>query len=226
MRQAFSAIAALLLTATLSAAAPVRIEPIKAISAREEIRQTISEPTIYAFTGRAGQRITASLWAGSLSAQVFTPSGQELATLERELEQKVLTLPESGLYRVKVKPLRETTAFVLEFESANSGSSFTRDRDWEFQQPQRLVLKQGQSTVNVRLTLGKQEIQPLTIAAKAGQRLSVKAEGVDLAIESPSGQLLDQGNGETVATLPESGVYRVLVIAKPSTVTSVNVELR
>lgn len=226
MRQAFYAIAALLLSAACAVAAPVRIEPIKEISAHEEIRQTISEPTIYAFTGRSGQQLTASLWAGSLSAGLFAPSGRQLTTLDSELQQKVVTLPESGIYRVAVTPSRKTTAFVLEFNSASNGSAQGGDRDWEFKPPQALALTQGASTVSLRLSLGKQEIQPLTITGTVGQRLSVKAEGVDLAIESPGGQLLDQGSGETVATLPDSGVYRVLVVAKSSTVTSVNVELR
>jgi hypothetical protein len=72
------------------------------------------------------------------------------------------------------------------------------------------------------------QIQPITVPGKQGQTIRVTAsnKNLDLAIQSPSGQLLDQGEGQTFAQLPESGIYRVLVVANRPIKPSIRVSVR
>ncbi len=51
----------------------------------------------------------------------------------------------------------------------------------------------------------------------------VTAKDVDVAIQSPSGELLDQGTGEAMIKLSESGIYRVLVVANRPIQTSIKI---
>ncbi|MDB9513989.1 hypothetical protein PN499_22580 [Kamptonema animale CS-326] len=192
------------------------IEPIRRMSS-PEIRETIAQPTTYIFEGTKGRELTLSLWAGSLTAELFSPSGQRLGIIQTEVSQWVGVLPESGLYRVRITPKKQTTSFVLERDFKAI---------WSYKPERQLPMARGAKDTSIELKLSAYEIQPLTIQAKVGQTMTVTAKDVDVAIESPSGELLDQGNGEALAKLPQSGVYRILIVASKSIQTSVKVTLR
>lgn len=199
-------------------AAPPQLEPIERMST-SQIRETINKPTTYIFEGIQGRELTLSLWAGQLTAELYTPSGENLGAIEKRDNQWVGKLPESGIYRVRVVPKGESSSFVL-------GRDFSAK--WTYKPDRPMPVAFGDSEATVRLRMSGYQVQPLTIQAKRGQTMTVTAskKNLDLAIESPSGQLLDQGEGQTFAQLPESGVYRVLVVAnrpiKPSIRVSLN----
>ncbi len=194
----------------------VAIEPIRPMS-NSEIRETIRRPTFYVFEGIQGRQLTLSLWAGNLTAELFTPSGERLGVLEKEVSQWVGVLPESGVYRILIKPKTEKTSFVLEREFK---------AEWTYNSERAIAIAPRATATEVDVKLSAYTIQPLTVKAKAGQTMTVTAKNVDVAIAAPAGQLLDQGNGEATAKLPESGVYQVLIVAKTPIQTLVKVVLR
>ncbi|HLO47814.1 MAG TPA: hypothetical protein VK211_05275 [Kamptonema sp.] len=203
-------------TTALSNTTSPTIEPIRRMSS-PEIRETIAQPTTYIFEGIKGRELTLSLWAGSLTAELFSPSGQRLGIIQTEVSQWVGVLPESGLYRVRITPKKQNTSFVLErdFKAV-----------WTYNRERSLSIARGATDTSIEVKLSAYQIQPLTIQAKVGQTMTVTAKNVDVAIQSPSGELLDQGDGEALAKLPQSGVYRVLLVASKPVQTSVKVALR
>jgi hypothetical protein len=192
------------------------IEPIRQM-ATLEMRDTIAKPTTYIFEGTKGRELTLSLWAGNLTAEIFSPSGQRLGVIEKELSKWVGVLPESGLYRVRITPKTEKTSFVLERDFKPI---------WTYNPERQVVMARGAKDAIIEIKLSAYQIQPLKVQGQAGQTMVVTAKDVDVAIQSPSGELLDQGNGEARAKLPESGVYRVLVVASKSIQTSVKITWR
>lgn len=198
--------------------APPKIEPIKPMST-SELRETIKQSTTYIFEGIKGRELTLSLWAGQLTAELYTPSGENLGVIEKRDNQWVGKLPESGIYRVRVTPKGETSSFVLE-RDFNAKWTYKPDR------PIPIAYRENEATL--RLKMSGYQVQPLTIQGKRGQTMRVTAsnKNLDVAIESPSGQLLDQGEGQTFAQLPESGVYRVLVVSNRPIRPSIRVSLQ
>lgn len=195
-----------------------KVEPIERMST-QEIRETINEPTTYIFDGIKGRELTLSLWAGQLTAQLYSPSGENLGSIEKRDNQWVGKLPESGIYRVRVTPKGETSSFVLERDF---------NAKWTYRPDRAIPIAYGENRGTLRLKMSGYQVQPLTVQAKRGQTMRVTAsnKNVDVAIESPSGQLLDQGEGQTFAQLPESGVYRVLVVAHRPIGPSIRVALQ
>jgi len=204
-------------TAFASPATP-KIEPIKPMST-SEIRETINQPTTYIFEGIKGRELTLSLWAGQLTAELYTPSGQSLGVIEKKDNQWVGQLPESGIYRMRVVPKGETSSFVLERDF---------NAKWIYKPDRPMPIAFGENEATLKLKMSGYQIQPLTIQGKRGQTMTVTAsnKNLDVAIESPSGQLLDQGEGQTFAQLPESGVYRVLIVANRPIKPSIKVALQ
>jgi hypothetical protein len=198
--------------------APPKIEPIERMST-SEIRETIDKPTTYIFEGIKGRELTLSLWAGQLKAELYTPSGENLGVIEKRDNQWVGKLPESGIYRVRVTPKGDTSSFVLERDF---------NAKWTYKPDRPIPVAFGDNEGRIRLKMSGYQVQPLTIQGKRGQTMRVTAsnKNVDVAIESPSGQLLDQGEGQTFAQLPESGVYRVLVVANRPIRPSIKVSLQ
>ncbi|NJK76731.1 MAG: hypothetical protein HC849_26185 [Oscillatoriales cyanobacterium RU_3_3] len=195
-----------------------KVEPIERMSA-QELRETIDQPTVYIFDGIKGRELTLSLWAGQLTAELYSPSGENLGSIEKRDNQWVGRLPESGIYRVRVTPKGETSSFVLERDF---------NAKWVYRPDRPMPIAFRQSKGSVRLKMSGYQVQPLTVQARRGQTMRVTAsnKNADVAIESPSGQLLDQGEGQTFAQLPESGVYRVLVVANRPIGTSIGVALQ
>lgn len=202
---------------TNEVAAP-QIEPIKPMST-SEIRETIKKSTTYIFEGIKGRELTLSLWAGELSAELYTPSGENLGTIDKRDNQWVGKLPESGIYRVRAIPKRETSSFVLERDFSAK---------WTYRPDRVIPIAYGEKEGKIKLKMSGYQIQPLTIEAKRGQTMRVTAsnKNLDVAIESPSGTLLDQGEGQTFAQLPESGIYRVLVVANRPIKPAIKVSLQ
>lgn len=200
-----------------NSAAP-QLEPIKSMST-SEIRETIKQSTTYIFEGIKGRELTLSLWAGQLSAELYTPSGENMGVIDKRDNQWVGKLPESGIYRVRVVPKGETSSFVLERDF---------NAKWTYRPDRAIPIAFGETEGRIKLKMSGYQVQPLTIQGKRGQTMTVTAsnKNVDVAIESPSGTLLDQGEGQTFAQLPESGVYRVLVVANRPIKPSIKVSLQ
>jgi hypothetical protein len=203
-------------TAFASPAAP-KIEPIERMST-SELRETINKPTTYIFEGIKGRELTLSLWAGQLTAELYSPSGESLGVIEKKDNQWIGELPESGIYRVRATPKKQTSSFVLERDF---------NAKWTYKPDRPIPIAFGDNEGTVRLKMSGYQVQPLTIQGKRGQTITVIAsnKNLDVAIESPSGQLLDQGEGQSFAQLPESGVYRVLVVTHKPIRPSIKVSL-
>ncbi len=204
---------------TPATSAPVaKLEPIERMST-SEIRSTISQPTTYIFEGVKGRELTLSLWAGQLTAQLYSPNGQNMGAIDKSDNQWIGQLPESGIYRVRVTPKGETSSFVLERDF---------NAKWTYRPSRAIPIAFGENEATVRLKMSGYQIQPLTVQGKQGQTIKVTASNktLDVAIESPSGQLLDQGEGQTFAQLPESGTYKVLVVANRPIKSSIRVAVR
>jgi hypothetical protein len=195
-----------------------QLEPIKSMST-SEIRETIKQSTTYIFEGIKGRELTLSLWAGQLSAELYTPSGENMGVIDKRDNQWVGKLPESGIYRVRVVPKGETSSFVLERDF---------NAKWTYRPDRVIPIAFGETEGKIKLKMSGYQVQPLTVQGKRGQTMTVTAsnKNVDVAIESPSGTLLDQGEGQTFAQLPESGVYRVLVVANRPIKPSIKVSLQ
>ena len=195
-----------------------KLEPIERM-ATSEIRETINKPTTYIFEGVKGRELTLSLWAGQLTAQLYSPNGENMGVLEKSDNQWIGQLPESGIYRVRVTPKGETSSFVLERDF---------NAKWTYRPSRAVPIAFGEKEATVKLKMSGYQIQPLTVEGKQGQTIRVTAsnKNLDVAIESPSGQLLDQGEGQTFAQLPESGTYRVLIVANRPVKPSIRVSVR
>lgn len=199
--------------------APVpKLEPIERMST-SEIRETINQPTTYIFEGIKGRELTLSLWAGQLTAELYSPNGENMGVIEKADNQWVGQLPESGIYRVRVIPKGETSSFVL-------GRDF--NAKWTYRPDRAIPIAFNEKQATIKLKMSGYQIQPITVQGKQGQTIRVTAsnKNLDLAIESPSGQLLDQGEGQTFAQLPESGTYRVIVVAKRPVKPSIRVSVQ
>ena len=195
-----------------------KLEPIERMST-SEIRETINKPTTYIFEGVKGRELTLSLWAGQLTAQLYSPNGENMGVIEKSDNQWIGQLPESGIYRVRVTPKGETSSFVLERDF---------NAKWTYRPSRAIPIAFGEKEATVKLKMSGYQIQPLTVQGKQGQTIRVTAsqKNLDVAIESPSGQLLDQGAGQTFAQLPESGTYRVLIVANKPVKPSIRVSVR
>ena len=194
------------------------LEPIKRMSS-SEIRETINQPTTYIFEGVKGRELTLSLWAGRLKAELYSPNGENMGVIEKTDNQWIGQLPESGIYRVRVTPKGETSSFVL-------GRDF--NAKWTYRPDRPIPIGFREKEATIKLKMSGYQIQPITVPAKQGQTIMVTAsnKNLDLAIQSPSGALLDQGEGQTFAQLPESGIYRVLVVANRPIKPSIRVSVR
>ena len=195
-----------------------KLEPIERMST-SEIRATINKPTTYIFEGVKGRELTLTLWAGKLTAELYTPNGENMGVLEKTDNQWIGQLPESGIYRVRVTPKGQTSSFVL-------GRDF--NAKWTYRPDRAIPIAYGENEATVKLKMSGYQVQPLTVQGKQGQTIRVTAnkKNLDVAIESPSGQLLDQGEGQTFAQLPESGTYKVLVVANRPVKSSIRVSVR
>jgi hypothetical protein len=200
-----------------SAAVP-KLEPIERMST-SEIRETINQPTTYIFEGVKGRELTLSLWAGQLKAELYSPNGENMGVIEKADNQWIGQLPESGIYRVRVIPKGETSSFVL-------GRDF--NAKWTYRPDRAIPIAFKEKQATIKLKMSGYQIQPITLQGKQGQTIRVTAsnKNLDLAIQSPSGQLLDQGEGQTFAQLPESGIYRVIVVAKRPVKSSIRVSVQ
>jgi len=194
------------------------LEPIKRMST-SELRETINQPTTYIFEGIKGRELTLSLWAGQLTAELYSPNGENMGVIEKGDNQWIGQLPESGIYRVRVTPKGETTSFVI-------GRDFSAK--WTYRPDRAIPIAFKETQATVKLKMSGYQIQPITVQGKQGQtiRETASTKNLDLAIESPSGQLLDQGEGQTFAQLPESGTYRVIVVAKRPVKPSIRVSVQ
>lgn len=195
-----------------------KIEPIERMST-SQIRATINQPTTYIFEGIKGRELTLSLWAGQLTAELYSPNGENLGVIEKSDNQWIGQLPDSGIYRLRVTPKGETSSFVI-------GRDF--NAKWTYRPDRAMPIAFGEKEATVKLKMSGYQIQPLTVPGKQGQtiRVSANSKNLGVAIESPSGQLLDQGEGQTFAQLPESGIYKVLVVAKRPVKPSIKVSVR
>ncbi|MEG3937060.1 hypothetical protein QT995_02685 [Microcoleus sp. S36b_A3] len=195
-----------------------KIEPIERMST-SQIRATINQPTTYIFEGIKGRELTLSLWAGQLTAELYSPNGENLGVIEKSDNQWIGQLPDSGIYRLRLTPKGETSSFVI-------GRDF--NAKWTYRPDRAMPIAFGEKEATVKLKMSGYQIQPLTVPGKQGQtiRVSANSKNLGVAIESPSGQLLDQGEGQTFAELPESGIYKVLVVAKRPVKPSIKVSVR
>ncbi|MEG4023970.1 hypothetical protein [Microcoleus sp. S13C4] len=195
-----------------------KLEPIERMSS-SEIRETINQPTTYIFEGVKGRELTLSLWAGQLTAELYSPNGENMGVIEKTDNQWIGQLPESGIYRVRVTPKGETSSFVL-------GRDF--NAKWTYRPDRAIPIAFKETQATVKLKMSGYQIQPITVQGKQGQTIRVTAskKNLDLAIQSPSGSLLDQGEGQTFAQLPESGIYRVIVVAKRPVKSSIRVSVQ
>ncbi|MBE9186724.1 hypothetical protein IQ270_19050 [Microcoleus sp. LEGE 07076] len=195
-----------------------KIEPIARMST-SEIRATINQPTTYIFEGVKGRELTLSLWAGQLTAELYSPNGENLGVIEKSDNQWIGQLPDSGIYRLRVTPKGETSSFVI-------GRDF--NAKWIYRPDRSVPIAFGEKEATVKLKMSGYQIQALTVPGQQGQTIRVTAskKNLDVAIESPSGQLLDQGEGQTFAQLPESGTYKVLIVANRPVKPSIKVSVR
>ncbi len=200
--------------------------PIKPISRFGEIKATLNQPTLYIFDGKQGQHLTLGVYDGTSKAKLLTPSGQGLTTLYSGEWKGIL--PESGIYRVLVYPQQESTPSAIKVDLSQHLSvhpSYHRFDDWRLSEytykgSRSVKLDANSGEIQMEMNLFSKQIQPLKINCKTGQILTVKANSVTLAIQSPTGQLLDLKEGFVLASVPENGVYQVLVIGEDYPVTT------
>ncbi|KKD34757.1 MAG: hypothetical protein WAN66_26965 [Limnoraphis robusta] len=200
--------------------------PIKSISRFGEIKATLNQPTLYIFEGKQGQHLTLGVSDGTSRAKLLTPSGQGLTTLYSGEWKGVL--PESGIYRVLVYPQQESTHSAIKVDlsqNLSGNSSHHQFTDWRLSEyaykgSRSAEIGTNQSEIQMEINLFSQQIQPLKITCKSGQILTVKANTVSLAIQSPTGQLLDLKEGFVLTSITQDGVYKVLVIGEDYPVTT------
>lgn len=96
------------------------IEPIKKVvpvtPQRFRIEDKIEQPTLYLFEAKADQTVDLGGWTGTITAELFSPSGQLLSRLVIHPHQSGRwygSLSESGLYRVLVYPDMVSTEFII-----------------------------------------------------------------------------------------------------------------
>jgi hypothetical protein len=200
--------------------------PIKSISRFGEIKAILNQPTLYIFEGKQGQHLTLGVSDGTSRAKLLTPSGQGLTTLYSGEWKGVL--PESGIYRVLVYPQQESTHSAIKVDlsqNLSGNSSHHQFTDWRLSEythkgSRSAEIDTNQGEIKMEINLFSQQIQPLKITCKSGQILTVKANTVSLAIQSPTGQLLDLKEGFVLTSITQDGVYKVLVIGEDYPVTT------
>lgn len=200
--------------------------PIKSISRFGEIKATLNQPTLYIFEGKQGQHLTLGVSDGTSRAKLLTPSGQGLTTLYSGEWKGVL--PESGIYRVLVYPQQESTHSAIKVDlsqNLSGNSSHHQFTDWRLSEyaykgSRSAEIEANQGEIQMEINLFSQQIQPLKITCKSGQILTVKANTVSLAIQSPTGQLLDLKEGFVLTSITQDGVYKILVIGEDYPVTT------
>ncbi|MFY7806941.1 MAG: hypothetical protein ACOVQ7_26290 [Limnoraphis robusta] len=200
--------------------------PIKSISRFGEIKAILNQPTLYIFEGKQGQHLTLGVSDGTSRAKLLTPSGQGLTTLYSGEWKGVL--PESGIYRVLVYPQQESTHSAIQVDlsqNLSGNSSHHQFTDWRLSEyaykgSRSAEIDTNQGEIKMEINLFSQQIQPIKITCKSGQILTVKANTVSLAIQSPTGKLLDLKEGFVLTSITQDGVYKVLVIGEDYPVTT------
>ncbi|MEA5518407.1 hypothetical protein [Limnoraphis robusta] len=200
--------------------------PIKSISRFGEIKATLNQPTLYIFEGKQGQHLTLGVSDGTSRAKLLTPSGQGLTTLYSGEWKGVL--PECGIYRVLVYPQQESTHSAIKVDlsqNLSGNSSHHQFTDWRLSEyahkgSRSAEIDTNKGEIKMEINLFSQQIQPLKITCKSGQILTVKANTVSLAIQSPTGKLLDLKEGFVLTSITQDGVYKVLVIGEDYPVTT------
>jgi len=203
--------------------------PIQSLPESGEIRTTLEEPTLYIFNATKGQHVTLIVWAGTLQAELYGPSGRELAIVSSG--QWGGTISETGIYRVMVYPQRESTSCAIEVK-LNGDDGDDRKDDWRlgeyrYLSDRPIVIKRGDYGATLGVILRARHIQPLTVRCRKDQMMKASGYGVSLAIQAPDGKILDLGDGGASARLPQDGMYRVLVLGEEYPLeTSVTVDIR
>jgi hypothetical protein len=199
--------------------------PIKSLPQSGEIRTTIEQPTLYIFDASEGERVTVMIWAGTLQAELYSPSGRNLAIVSSGRWEGII--PETGIYRMMVYPQQEKTSCVLQVKLDRDRPEDRRLAEYRYLSDRPIVIKRGDYGATLEVTLRSRQIQPLTIRCRKDQMMKASGDAVNLAIQGPDGTILDRGDGGVSARLPQDGVYRVLAIGGESPLeTSVTVDVR
>ncbi|CDM97038.1 MAG: hypothetical protein P5702_02840 [Limnospira sp. PMC 1291.21] len=201
--------------------------PILSLPESGTIRENIGQPTLYIFTANKAEKVTLIVWAGTLQAELYSPSGRELAFVSSGRWQG--NMPETGIYRVMIYPRIESTNCAIEVQierpspepkpepeledKDNSNDTINQKLSKYRSLPDRpIVIRSGEYNGSVGFTLSARSIQPLTIRCRQGQMMKVTGFGVELAIAGPHGKILETGTQNISTRLPENGVYRILAI--------------
>ncbi|MGC9526963.1 MAG: hypothetical protein ACP5D7_15630 [Limnospira sp.] len=204
--------------------------PIQSLPQSGEIRTTLEQPTLYIFNAEKGQHVTLIIWAGTLQAELYSPSGRELAIVSSGRWGG--TISETGIYRIMVYPQRESTSCAIEVQLQKHQPNPSPIPDWRLSEYRYLsdrpiVIKRGDYGATLEVIVRSRHIQPLTIRCRKDQMMKVSGYGVSLAIQAPDGKILDLGDGGASARLPQDGMYRVLVLGDEYPLeTSVTVDVR
>lgn len=197
--------------------------PILSLPESGEIRKAIAQPTLYIFYANKAETVTLIVWAGTLQAELYSPSGRELAFVSSGKWQG--NIPETGIYRVMIYPQIDSTNCAIEVKidrpspkpepepKPNTPDTITQKLSQYSSLPDRpIIIKSGEYSGSVNFTLPSGHIQPLTIRCRQGQIMKAKGFEVELAIAGPNGKILEKGNLNISTRLPENGVYRILAI--------------
>lgn len=198
--------------------------PILSLPESGQIRANIGQPTLYIFSANKGEKVNLIVWAGTLQAELYSPSGRELAFVSSGRWQG--NMPETGIYRVMIYPRIDSTNCAIEVQIERPSPETKPEpkpepkRDTINQKlsqyrclPDRpIVIRSGEYNGSVGFTLSARSIQPLTIRCRQGQMMKVTGFGVELALASPRGKILETGTQNISTRLPENGVYRILAI--------------
>lgn len=194
--------------------------PILSLPESGQIRKNIGQPTLYIFSANKGEKVNLIVWAGTLQAELYSPSGRELAFVSSGRWQG--NMPETGIYRVMIYPRIDSTNCAIEVQIERPSPEPQTEpqpdpinhklSQYRSLPDRPIVIRSGEYNGSVGFTLSAHSIQPLTIRCRQGQMMKVTGFGVELAIAGPHGKILETGTQNISTRLPENGVYRILAI--------------
>ncbi|MBS0015559.1 MAG: hypothetical protein KFF72_04190, partial [Arthrospira sp. SH-MAG29] len=157
--------------------------PILSLPESGQIRENIGQPTLYIFSANKGEKVNLIVWAGTLQAELYSPSGRELAFVSSGRWQG--NMPETGIYRVMIYPRIDSTNCAIEVQIERPSPEPQLEPQTEPQPdpinhklsqyrslPDRpIVIRSGEYNGSVGFTLSARSIQPLTIRCRQGQMM-------------------------------------------------------
>lgn len=179
----------------------------------------------FLLNAQAQQTMTVRLTDGAVESQVLDPQGNLIAQANPQTPVDETVLPLTGDYTITIESQQPTSErFSLDVEVVTPTQVPPQDTS------SRIQFAPGATGTQLNNTIQGGQRQQYLLNAGAQQRMRISIQGnIQLNLYSPSGQQLGQLNAQTGSwegRLPQSGDYRLEVIATQASPYRIDIDIK